>query len=457
MSSLRDKISQGLISTYTEDIDFLQYLPRVSPPSWDFNYEHFRLISEHLDGVTNGEIDRLMISMPPRHGKSTTVTVRYPVFRFERDPTNWTLITGYNERIARKFSRQSRNICSNRMPLSATKQAAEEWETAYGGGMVARGVGNPPTGIGFNLLIVDDPIKTRQEAESETYRDKLWDWYTDDLITRLEPGGSIIMIGTRYHHDDLHARALASEPGKWTVLKLPAISEGKGDPLGRPEGAALWPDRWSAEALLRIKGIQTKKEGAYSWEAQYQQNPTPRTGDFFKVLRLVKIKANEVPKMVRLVRGWDFADSLEGDYTVGVLIGMDRDGRYYVLDVVRERYLTDERNRLVLSTAKRDGRLVRIFIPQDPGQAGKGQVFSMTRMLAGYRVISSPVTGDKQVRADPFAGQVNTGNVYLVDAPWNDGFIEELRTFPLGAFDDQVDAAADAFIRVVSGGPGVFP
>lgn len=454
MSSLRDKISRGLSSS-TEELDYFQFLPRVSPPSWDFSNQHFKVIAEHLDGVTSGQIDRLAISIPPRHGKTTTVTVRYPVYRLERDPTMMTLITGYNERIARKFSRQSRNICANRIPLSASKQAAEEWETAFGGGMVARGVGNPPTGIGFNLLIIDDPIKKREEAESENYREKLWDWYTDDLITRLEPGGAIIMIMTRWHHDDLHARAIASEPNKWTILKLPALSEGRGDPLGRPEGQALWRERFDEEGLLRIKSIQTKKEGAYSWEAQYQQNPTPRQGEFFKVFNLVIVR--EIPKMLRLIRAWDFADSLKGDYTAGVLMGQDKEGRYYVLDVIRERLLTDDRDRMVMNTASRDGRQVRIFIPQDPGQAGKGQVFAFTKKLAGYRVISAPVTGDKTVRADPFAGQVNIGNVYLKEAPWNPEFIEELRTFPLGAFDDQVDSAADAFIRVVSGGPGVFP
>ncbi|NBW17550.1 MAG: terminase, partial [Caulobacteraceae bacterium] len=162
------------------------------------------------------------------------------------------------------------------------KTGADEWETTAGGGLVARGVGTPPTGFGFDLILIDDPIKKREEAESEVYREKLWDWYTDDLYTRLEPGGAIILTLTRWHYDDLAARAIASEPSRWTILRLPAIAEDD-DPIGRLPGQALWPARFNESDLQRIRDVQAATGGAYSFESLYQQNPTPREGAFFKV------------------------------------------------------------------------------------------------------------------------------------------------------------------------------
>lgn len=423
--------------------DFLSYLPSVSPAGWTFTAPHLHLISEHLDAVTSGEIDRLAIFMPPRHAKTETVTVRYPVQRLELNPAMRCLITGYNERVARKFSRKARNIAKERFEIARDKSGADEWETMAGGGLVARGVGTPPTGFGFNLILIDDPIKKREEAESEVYREKVWDWYTDDLYTRLEPGGAIILILTRWHHDDLAARALASEPGRWTVLKLPALAESD-DSLGRKEGEALWPERFNREALERIRSVQTKTDGAYSFESLYQQNPTPREGAFFKVGQMQIVDA--LPAGLHFVRGWDLAASSgRGDYSAGVKIGAGRDGFFYVSDVRRGQWAVDERDGLLKLTAQMDSLDTRIRLAQDPGQAGVDQSIRLTRMLAGFAVRSERVTGEKETRAAGLASQINAGNVRMLKGDWNSAFIEELRQFPQGKNDDQVDAAADAF------------
>lgn len=424
--------------------DYLSYLPAISPASWTFNAPHLRLISDHLNAVSRGEIDRLAIFLPPRHAKTETVTVRYPIFRLELDPTIRCLITGYNERVARKFSRKARNLAKDRLDIARDKTGADEWETSAGGGLVARGVGTPPTGFGFNLILIDDPIKKREEAESEVYREKVWDWYTDDLYTRLEPGGAIILTLTRWHHDDLAARAIDSEPGRWTVLKLAALAEND-DLIGRKEGDPLWPERYGKESLERIREVQSRTGGAYSFESLYQQNPTPREGAFFKVGQLQVVDA--VPVGLRTCRGWDLAASdMKGDYTAGVKIGIDKEGLIYVLDVQRGQLSPDERDSLIRLTAQLDGTNSRIRLAQDPGQAGVDQSNRLTRMLAGFPVKSERVTGAKETRADGFASQVNAGNVRLLkDVRWNSAFIEELRQFPQGKNDDQVDAAADAF------------
>ena len=417
---------------------YIDFLPTVAPPGWVYDAPHLRLIGQHLDAVTRGEIDRLAIFMPPRHAKTETVTIRYPVYRLEKQPLTRALVTGYNERVAHKFSRKSRNIARGRIAMT-DKTGADEWETTTGGSLVARGVGTPPTGYGFDLILIDDPIKKREEAESPVYREKIWDWYTDDLYTRLEPGGAIILTLTRWHYDDLAARAIASEPNRWTILRLPALAE-ENDPLGRREGQALWPDRYDIESLGRIREVMDP----YSFESLYQQNPTPREGSFFKVNQLAIVDA--APAELRECRGWDFAASAgKGDYSAGVRLGVDGQGIWWVTDVRRGQWAPDERDGYLRQAAQLDGPGVKIRMAQDPGQAGVDQALRLTRMLAGYSIRSERVSGDKATRASGLAAQINAGNVRLVRGAWNSDFLEELRQFPQGKNDDQVDATADAF------------
>jgi predicted phage terminase large subunit-like protein len=193
-----------------------------------------------------------------------------------------------------------------------------------------------------------------------------------------------------------------------------------------------------------------QNEGLRSWEALYQCNPTAREGLFFKVGQLEIVDA--APAELRLVRAWDMAATAgDGDYTAGILMGDNGQGAYFVLDVRRGQWSTDARDAIIRQTAQLDGKRVRIRGPQDPGAAGKQAAQVFTRMLAGFPVRTLPVSGDKTVRADPFSSQVNAGNVRLVRGAWNRAFIEELRAFPQGVHDDQVDAAADAFAELTAG------
>lgn len=425
---------------------YLEYLRATLPPTWSTEAAHIRLIAEKLDQVEAGTIDRLAIHMPPRHAKSETVTYRFPVRWLERNPTHNVLVTGYNERFARKFGRRTRNLAMERGILSPGKAAADEWETTSGGLLMTRGVGSPPTGQGFNCIIIDDPVRRRQDAESETVRESTWDWYTDDLYQRLEPGGVIVVIGTMWHEDDIYSRIPASEPGRWDVVKLPALAR-ENDPLGRSYDAPLWPERFDDAALQRIRSVMARNEGERSFEALYQQNPTAREGTFFKPDKIRTVKASEVPAGLATVRAWDEAATPgAGDYSVGVkMSGPDASGQYYVLDVVRGQWSTDERDARMRTTAADDGKAVRIRGPQDPGSAGKSRAEAFVRMLTGYAVKTERVSGDKVTRADPMSSQVNAGNFAMVEGEWNRAFREELRSFPTGTHDDQVDAGADAF------------
>lgn len=406
---------------------------------------HIRLIAQHLDKVESGEIKRLAIHMPPRHGKSETVTYRFPVRWLQNHPDHNVLVTGYNERFARKFGRRCRNLAQELGIVGDDKTASDEWETRGGGLLMTRGVGSPPTGTGFNLIVIDDPVRRREDAESEAIREKTWDWYTDDLYSRLEPDGAIVLIMTLWHEDDIGARIVASEPG-WTVLKLPAIDE---------VGAALWPSRYDVAALGRIREVMAKNDGERSFEALYQQNPTPREGSFFKVNQLQIVGA--APANLESVRAWDMGATADGgDPSAGVKMGTNGDGLFYVMDVSRGQWSTDVRNAEIKLAASLDGADVSIRGPQDPGAAGKEAAAAFVRLLAGYSVKTAPVTGSKITRADPFSSQVNAGNVRLLKGDWNAEFIEELRQFPQGKHDDQVDAASDAFAALSSGTNEVY-
>jgi predicted phage terminase large subunit-like protein len=300
-------------------------------------------------------------------------------------------------------------------------------------------------GEGFDLLVIDDPVGSREEAESPAYRERVWDWYQSDLYPRLEPGASVILIMTRWHESDLAGRILASEAGAgWRVLSLPAVAE-SGDVLGRQPGEALWPERFDAAALADIRTTL----GEYAFAALYQGQPSAREGNLFRVGLLEILPA--APVCARRVRAWDLAATDgAGDFTAGVLLGAEADGRYAVLDVVRGQWEPAERDRVIRQTAVLDGQGVAVWGPQDPGAGGKQAAMFFTRALAGWRVKTGTVTGNKVTRADPFAAQVNAGNVRLAPGPWNRDFIEELRTMPNGQHDDQVDAVAAAFAEVAS-------
>lgn len=317
----------------------------------------------------------------------------------------------------------------------------EEWRLRNGARIIARGVGSAPTGINpIGLLVADDPLKDRAQANSEIERENLWQWWQGSIIQRFWPRTSAFIIATRWHHDDLIGRLKAVDDGTWTFINLPAIAEA-GDPLGREEGEALWPEGKPIEFLHEQKAAM----GPYEFESLFQGNPTPREGSMFRVGQFKFIDRAEF-KAVRLVRSWDVASSDgKGDFTAGVLMGIDSEGRYCVLDVRRGQWGTDERRDVIRQTALMDGVEVIVTGPEDPGAAGKDAGLDFTRRLAGFVVRLKRPSSNKVLRADPFSAQVNAGNVFLARGSWNSEYVEECRTFPSGKNDDQIDGSSDAF------------
>lgn len=435
-----DRILRGVPPT------FRQWNERVTP-TWRWDWPHIVLLQETLDRVLAGEIEKLIIQEPPRHGKSETATVRFPVYALECSPAIRVIIGAYNTTLAAKFGRKARKVAeSTGMPLAEDRAAADDWETTEGGGVRSVGVGSGITGQGGDLIVIDDPVKSREEAESPTYREAVWDWYTNDLYTRREPGARMIVIMTRWHEDDLVGRILASEDAPhWTVLTLPALAE-PNDPLGRPEGAALCPDRYDEEALASIRLVM----GEYAFGALYQQRPSPRTGNMFPRDTVEIIDA--IPAGVaRRVRYWDKAGTKDGGkFSAGVrmayvpLGNVIGQGSIIVEDVVRGQWSSEGRNAVMQQTAKMEPG-VRQKIEQEPGSGGKESAEFSVKLLAGSAVDVDRVTGDKVTRADPLSSQWQAGNVKLLRGEWNKAFLDEMEKAPNGTFLDQMDAAAGAF------------
>lgn len=413
-------------------IDFIHY----TFPNYQAAAHHHQ-IADRLEAVERGDIDRLMITLPPRHGKSELASRRFPAWFLGRNPDLSVIAASYNSDLANDFGREVRNIVSSQeygavfqTALAQDSKAANRWHTETGGAYVAAGVGTAVTGRGADILLIDDPLKDREEADSELRRQRVWDWYTSTAYTRLAPGGRIIVIQTRWHEDDLSGRLLAEmKNGKdqWELLSLPAIGN---------DGAALWPDRYPIAALERIKA----NIGSRDWSALYQQAPAPDEGLYFK--REWFRFYTELPKHLRYYGASDYAVTADGgDFTVHGVAGIDPEDNIYLADVWRKQ---TESNIWVDAFCDLILRFRPLYWAEEQGQILKSLgPFITKRMMerkahcAREQFVS---TADKPTRARSFQARAAMGKVYLpANAPWVADFLAELLSFPAGVNDDQVD------------------
>lgn len=404
-----------------------------------------------------------MLFAPPGSAKTTYVSRLLPPWVLQRKPT-WNIIAAShtmplaleNSQYARGYIQSFENILG--VTLRSTQM--QRWHTDAGGNYLAAGVDAGISGFRADLSIIDDPVRSRADADSETYRENVWRWFHGDLARRSKPDCKIVLMHTRWHEDDLAGRLLATQPERWRVVSLPALAE-ENDPLGREPGDPLWGDDAGygyGNKLLDIRAELEQSGMSREWGSLYQQNPRPADGSIFKPDKIDIIDA--LPLGMTWARGWDLAATKDlgtskAAYTAGVRIGRAPNGRYIVADVRRARLDPEGVENLILQTAKVDGA-VRIGLPQDPGQAGKFQVAYLTNRLAGHTVESTPESGDKATRAGPYASQVNVGNVSLLRGEWNAAYLEELRSFPSGSTADQVDASSRAFSMVYEGGAALW-
>jgi predicted phage terminase large subunit-like protein len=419
---------------------------------------HQRHLIGALEAVARGEVDRLLLLMPPGSAKSTYVSVLFPPWWFVRHPSSSVIAASHTEGLAAHFGRQGRALIEahgRRLGYGLRAGGATQWETTRRGQYLATGVHGSIIGRRADLAIIDDPVKSQAEAESARAREYLWDWYRSDVVTRLRPGGRVILAMTRWHEDDLGGRLLARESGDWRCIRLPALATAD-DPLGRAPGEALWPE-WEDAAALERKRASV---GERAWFAQFQQEPRPEGGTVFRVERIAILDTADTQPGGPVVRAWDLAatEAQAGnnpDWTVGLKLARERSGRFVVLDLVRLRGDAHTVQRTMRRVAELDGDAVPISVPQDPGQAGKAQMTLLANVLAGYRMTSSREAGSKEARAALVAVQVDAGNFGLLRAAWNTVLLDELRSFPHGTKDDQVDALSRAFAALTETGPGV--
>lgn len=450
-------------------LDFTRY----TMPEYDTNWHH-ELVAEHLDRFVSGEIKRLMIFEPPRSGKSEQVSRRLPAFILGRNPNASIIAASYGADLAARMNRDVQRIMDSpeyirlfpntRLFGKNIRTVADgSWlrnsdmfeVVEYKGTYLGSGVGGALTGHGGHFLICDDPIKNRQEANSKTMRDAVWDWYISTFRTRLAPGGGILLTVTRWHKEDIAGRLLAlaeSEPkaDQWTVISLPAISE---EPIPAYDrricpGLALWPGRFDERELEATR----LSLGSYEWSSLYQQRPRPLEGGMFK-RHWFGEPTGVVPKQAQRVRYWDKAgtESVDADYSAGVLMARTIDGEFYVESVIRGQWSALQRETVIKQTAIADTEsygFVTIWVEQEPGSGGKESAEATVRNLAGFVVKTERVSGDKETRAMPFSAQCEAGNVSIATGAWNIAYLDELTDFPNGKNDDQVDASSGAFNKL---------
>lgn len=393
---------------------------------------HHELIAEKLEAVERGEIDRLMIFMPPRHGKSELASKRFPAWCLGRQPNRQIIAASYNSDLANDFGRNVRNLVAEPefsqvfpdVTLAADSQATNRMNTNKGGTYVAAGVGTAVTGRGAHIALIDDPFKDREEADSERRRDLVWDWYRSTLYTRLMPGGAIVLIQTRWHEDDLAGRLLEQEPDQWEVLELPAIDKA---------GAALWPEWYDIDALQRIKDTIGPRE----WSALYQQQPQPDEGTFFQ---RDWFKTWDALPAMRYYGTSDYAvTDGGGDYTVHRIWGIDAEGALYRVDGWRGQTTADvwieEKLNLIdkhkpLAWFGEGGVIRRSIEPMLKRRMRERKSFCRLEWLTSAH--------DKPTRARSFQAMAASGRVYL--EPGAD--IAEHLVFPAGKHDDDVDCSS---------------
>jgi len=429
----------------------------MSYPRFELAHHH-RLIVDKLEAIERGEIDRLMVFLPPRHGKSLIGSTLFPAWFLGRHP-EWSIIaSSYGAELATDFGRRVRNLVSDGLfqsifpaaKLAGDSTAAHRFSLSKGGNYYAVGAGGPITGRGADLLLIDDPIKGREDANSESYRRQLHEWYESVAYTRLQPEGAVVIISTRWHMDDLAGWLLREHPEEnWTTLNLPAIAEEEEG--WRSEGAALWEKKFPLRRLAQIR----EAVGGATWAALYQQRPAAAEGAIFKREWWKTFTPATLPaRFEQVVISLDtaFKAGSSNDFSVGLVLGVGEVG-YYVLDIWRDRVEFPALKRQVEMLALKWNPDRVLVEDKASGQSLIQELQSNSRLP----IDPIKVDSDKVTRATAITPLVEAGKVFLLeDADWLDDFLEEVSSFPAAPHDDMVDAVSQALNYVRESSSGIF-
>lgn len=401
---------------------------------------HHRLLIEKLEAVERGDIPRLMVCMPPGSAKSTYSSIEFPAWALGRNPKMSVIAASHTQELADRFGRRVRNVVASAefgrvfgVGVADDSSSAGRWDTTRGGEYFAAGVGGSITGRRADLVVIDDPVKSREDADSERSREKAWDWYVNDLLTRLKPGARQIVVMTRWHEDDLGGRILERERDKWHLLELP-MEAMPNDPLGRKVGDRLWPD-WFTDEM-----VSQAKRDTRSWNALYQQQPAADEGDYFKSEWFDDF--DKLPTPLRIYGASDFAVTEGGgDYTEHGVFGVDIAGNIYVIDWWRDQAASDVWIE----------RMCDLILEHEPlcwfGESGPirraVEPFLKRRMnerKALARVEWLPSISDKPTRARSIQALCSMRKVmFPAHSKWASDVKGQMLRFPAGKHDDAVD------------------
>lgn len=440
---------------------------RFSVMKLDTLAAHHALLCEKLQGIEDGSIPNLMVLMPPGSAKSTYTDVVFVPWFMAKKPRRNVILASYASDIAKKQGRRARQLIQSRSflnlmgeSLKDDQKAADEWALSNGSEYMAGGLLSGLTGNRAALGILDDPIRGREAAESETIRNKTWDAYLDDFCSRLIPGAPQVMILTRWHEQDPAGRILPEgwdgESGwfdgrdgrKWYVICLPALADRVDDPLGRKIGETLWPE-WFSNSHW-----EPFRRNARTWASLYQQKPTAQEGTFFKREWFRRYRKGSEPKQLHKYISSDHAPAGKenSDFTCVRVWGVDPAGDLYMLDGFRHQETLDKSaDRIVGNKEEGITGLIQRYkpfawFPEDDNNWKSAAGF-ITRMMRKEGVFCrvepiSPHGSDKEVKAQPFQAMASQGVVWIPEGPEGDEVIEQYIKFPAGANDDEVDAGA---------------
>jgi len=404
---------------------------------------------------------RLIISWPPRHGKSRLATIATPIWILENFPHLNIILATYGADLSTDFGREVRDLFESNQHLLDERirpdvKSVGRFMTTKGGGMLSVGLGGAITGKGANVFLIDDYIKTMAEALSKGKRNADWEWFTGTAYHRLEPDASMIIIATRWHKDDLIGRIIkefgvvsAENPTGWDYIKFHAIAMAN-DPLGRKVGEPLFEARYDADQLADRKRVL----GTLFFNAIFQQEPED---DASKLTdrNWIEIVDHLPPnnQVLEFARIWDFGGGKgkESDPSVGTLLAVDKVTRLaWVVDIKRGRWSPETTEAEVLRVAEADGIDTAVYIEQEPGASGLQLVSHYTNnILPEYTVEGCPASKSKVVRAQPFLAACEAGKVKLLKRSWNETWLDEFEDFPDGSNDDQVDTCAIGYNKLL--------
>ena len=436
----------------------LAYFTTYTKPDYLMGWVHKEIcdmLDEFLEAVKEKKSPRLIITLPPRSGKSELVSRRFPAYSFGRFPDLQIIATSYSSDLSQRFNRDVQRIIDDEKYLEVfpgttlngsrvrTDSRGSYIRTSdlfeivgHAGAYRSCGVGGGITGQGADCLLIDDPVKDRAEANSATVRQSIWDWYTSTAYTRLSPGGGVIVMATRWHLDDLIGRLIENmENGQgdtFTVINYPAIAEH--DEIHRRKGEALHPERYSLDQLKKIQ----KTVGSRDWAALYQQHPVPDGGALFKLEWFRRWTATSLPpEFDHTLMSWDmtFKDSKNSDYVVGQVWGK-KGPNFYLLDQVRGQWDFVKTKEMVRVLAHKWPRVVRKLVEDKAN--GSAVISELKSTVSGFVPITP--TESKEARASSVTPYFEAGNVFIPEdsaAPWVPHYVSELLEFPAGSHDDQ--------------------